>query len=563
MHLLYALVTGVAAAYCLLAIWVAIGRGHWFARACVLLAALALLVPIRAYEPLILFGMAAVMLIGGWGTWRLVSAATANSESSAPSETSRYRFRLSDLLLACVVAGGVSWLVSVLVARELIVSWWRFALAALMLALMSSLAVAVVRGPRRWISIPLVLVATLGAVALDHYVLKNYLYADELLIIYRDAIFSSRQGLNQIATLYSLFAAWTLLVTAAGTAWSHPYRKGQQRYVARGLIAAAVAPCFVLTGSVYWHMLGAPAPPVANASEENNLPGILELSRQLAGASPKEAEAIFAELLPLLKRPARVSIDWSGLGSDHDELNRYLADIQTMRAVARQMDAECQRLRTAGHPDEAGDLALAVIRCGNSYRRDGMLIHFLVGEGIAGIGHRCLAQCRADLSRAKALEAAHLLQSISAGDERVDELLARDALWENLALTWRHTLSQAVHFKIWGNIPGEGMEGMLQDAIDRDGCKSDLLMTDLALRAYLSDQGALPAKLDDLSPQYLDRIPADRYSGRPLVYRRAEEGFVLYSAGKDGRDDGGKFGNNTTYFASPGYDYDVDTMIRP
>ena len=75
--------------------------------------------------------------------------------------------------------------------------------------------------------------------------------------------------------------------------------------------------------------------------------------------------------------------------------------------------------------------------------------------------------------------------------------------------------------------------------------------------------GAWPAKLDELAPHYLQRVPLDRYSGGPLIYRPAGTKFVLYSVGKDGRDDGGKFGNNQTYFRTQGYDHDVDTMIRP
>src|SRR5688500_17040746 len=113
MFLFYTLVTGVAAGYCLLAIWAAVGRGHWFARACVLLAALALLVPIRAYEPLILFAMTSALLIAGWGVAVRVRTLRQKNSSTEPkpasSPTSRYRFRLADLLLACGVAAAASW----------------------------------------------------------------------------------------------------------------------------------------------------------------------------------------------------------------------------------------------------------------------------------------------------------------------------------------------------------------------------------------------------------------------------------------------------------------------
>ena len=563
MLLLYTLVTGIAAAYCLLAIWVAIGPGHWFARGCVLLAALALLVPIRAYEPLILFGMTSVLLVGAWGVLRFASTPPASGEAAGPVPASRYRFHLFELFLACVIAAAISWLVREFIARGMVISWWRFGLAAVVLALMSSLAVAAVRKGRRWITVPLAIVATAGAVAVDFYWIKNFLGTDQILRIYRDFPIASREGLDQLAALYVLFAAWTLIVTLVGVAWSYPFRETRYRRVVRSLIVAAAAPSVVLVGSVYWHMLGVPSPPVAAEQDENQLPRVIELSQRLAGATPKEAEAIYAELLPLLKRPAAVSIDWASLGRDSEVLVETLADVQVIRAAARQMDAECQRLGAAGRHDEAGEFALAIIRCGDSYRRGGLIIDFLVGEAITGVGQACLARCRTNLSPAKALEAAQLLETISANQEPLATLLARDALWSDLEFTWRHRLSQAVEFQIWGQTPTADIERMLPGVIDRVDCESDLLSIDLALRAYVADHGDLPAKLDDLTPRYLSRVPPDRYSGQPYLYRRSEKDYLLYSVGKDGRDDGGKFANYVTYFSTEGYDYDLETMIRP
>jgi hypothetical protein len=387
--------------------------------------------------------------------------------------------------------------------------------------------------------------------------LNDFLYTDEILGIDRNGGFSP----DQLVLLYSLFAGWTLLAAVGGFLWAHAFRQTHLRNSVRALIVATLAPCVLVTGSVYWHMVGAPSPPAAPVAAENNLPRVLALSRRLRVATPSEAPAIYAELLPLLKRPAAVTVEWSSLGRDAaNELD--LVDIQTMRAVAQQMDADCQRLRLARRHDEAADFALAIIRLGDSYRHGGLLIHFLVGEAITGIGHRCLAQCRTDLTRAKSLEAARLLESIAASDEPIERLLTRDAVWMDHTYVWRHRLSQAVEFQIWGQTPPVEMERPVHDVVNRVGCQSDLLIVDSALRAYAADHGGFPARLDNLAPKYLDRIPADRFSGGALVYRPAEKEFVLYSVGKDGRDDGGKFSNNT-FSLRAGYDYDVDTMIRP
>jgi hypothetical protein len=43
-----------------------------------------------------------------------------------------------------------------------------------------------------------------------------------------------------------------------------------------------------------------------------------------------------------------------------------------------------------------------------------------------------------------------------------------------------------------------------------------------------------------LAPKYLAAVPNDLFSGRPLVYRPTGSGYVLYSVGPNGQDDGGR-----------------------
>ena len=67
-----------------------------------------------------------------------------------------------------------------------------------------------------------------------------------------------------------------------------------------------------------------------------------------------------------------------------------------------------------------------------------------------------------------------------------------------------------------------------------------MLIIDLAIRAFQLDRGELPVTLDELTPQYLDRVPRDPFTERPLIYRREPNGkFLIYSAGPDQDDDGG------------------------
>lgn len=51
---------------------------------------------------------------------------------------------------------------------------------------------------------------------------------------------------------------------------------------------------------------------------------------------------------------------------------------------------------------------------------------------------------------------------------------------------------------------------------------------------------SLPSRLEDLAPAYLDVIPIDPFSGKPLRFAAEEHGYVVYSAGLNRRDDGGR-----------------------
>lgn len=69
-----------------------------------------------------------------------------------------------------------------------------------------------------------------------------------------------------------------------------------------------------------------------------------------------------------------------------------------------------------------------------------------------------------------------------------------------------------------------------------------LLSARLAIDAYQFDHGSPPDTLADLVPEYLPSVPVDASSpsGEPLLYRRTDDGFMVYACGRDGDDDGGK-----------------------
>lgn len=58
-------------------------------------------------------------------------------------------------------------------------------------------------------------------------------------------------------------------------------------------------------------------------------------------------------------------------------------------------------------------------------------------------------------------------------------------------------------------------------------------------RWRLAHGGALPESLDALVPAFLASVPEDPMDGKPLKFKARPRGFVVYSIGEDGTDDGG------------------------
>ena len=80
----------------------------------------------------------------------------------------------------------------------------------------------------------------------------------------------------------------------------------------------------------------------------------------------------------------------------------------------------------------------------------------------------------------------------------------------------------------------------VSNAEDRGAMKFDLTKLAFVLAAYRADHGAYPVRLADLVPKYVAKVPGDIFSAAELHYRLEGGGYLLYSVGVNGKDDGGK-----------------------
>ncbi len=81
----------------------------------------------------------------------------------------------------------------------------------------------------------------------------------------------------------------------------------------------------------------------------------------------------------------------------------------------------------------------------------------------------------------------------------------------------------------------------VQAAISENRNVAQLLLTDIgySLAIARGETGEFPESLEALVPDQIDAVPLDPFTDDPLKYLRTDGGFLLYSVGPNGIDDGG------------------------
>ena len=71
------------------------------------------------------------------------------------------------------------------------------------------------------------------------------------------------------------------------------------------------------------------------------------------------------------------------------------------------------------------------------------------------------------------------------------------------------------------------------------------LIVAFALELYRRDNKGYPKELAALVPKYLKQVPSDLFTGKDLIYRPNEKGYLLYSVGVNEKDDEGRGHDDT------------------
>jgi hypothetical protein len=211
---------------------------------------------------------------------------------------------------------------------------------------------------------------------------------------------------------------------------------------------------------------------------------------------------------------------------------RMLDDLRNLRRLAGLLVKEGQLREMENRPADAALCYVQAVQLGNEASRGGVIENRTTGLFCEGWGCVPLAKLVPSLDGDQARPVLEGLLRIE------NSRVTWDEVWRNDRRLVRHDFARATGPIAWL----EGVWGLRQlEQFHQESLAAvSLLATELALRCYRSDQNKAPARLDELVPNYLTRVPQDPFGAKPLIYRPQGTNWVLYSVGPDGVDDGGK-----------------------
>jgi hypothetical protein len=136
-----------------------------------------------------------------------------------------------------------------------------------------------------------------------------------------------------------------------------------------------------------------------------------------------------------------------------------------------------------------------------------------------------------------------LYYDLNTARKRVDAMFDDVERFETPAAYLRYTLLPDVRTRITCDSVLMGMEQSMAPPLFLHyyigWIKLEASWTTLAIHKFHSETQHWPETLEALVPKYLDKLPHDYLNNEPLRYKLTEDGFLMYSIGINGKDDGG------------------------
>lgn len=570
-----------AAGICWAALLAGLSRWHWFWRVGLLCLPLVLLLPIRAYEPLILLLPLVIALASTAAALRTRWERELELPERSPKtlavakKTSRWSLSLRNAMLGMTVTGVALGVLVQLPWGGLNLSWGGLLFDGAVLYSISLICLGLI-GLRYGVAWAVALF-----VGVSTGIVFESTLGDGLRALYLIGV-AGPQHLNWVplGEFYLVFAAVLVfglwLVRWCWSALDQPAVLAQRRRIVGSIAAITAAPVVALYIAMFVGPRAVDAPKIRN----NSLPRLVEIAQQLDHLNlgemtveeiqqaypqtnvPTQVEQLYQHSLQVVKQPGSVSLDGSLQANEHSLVVQE-AQVTLIRSLARRWSREADSSARNGNIRRAVDFDLANLRVGNYLARGGIRLHVQAANAIKSDALAHLSLLRERLPGDLIPAVIDVLRLLDAGEENPQLTLARDRYWTDIAQGWRNRLEVVVQ-KVLG-VPSTETAAFLalKQPLNRETAHRRLLSTDLALRSYRQEHGKYPQTLIDLVPMRLDMLPRDPYTQQALIYRPVEFGYALYSTGPDAQDDGGKFARyGGEHHQFVGLDWNLESVIR-
>lgn len=211
-------------------------------------------------------------------------------------------------------------------------------------------------------------------------------------------------------------------------------------------------------------------------------------------------------------------------------------DLADFKALAQLLAAEGRLAELEGRPGDAAESYCDAMRLGNEISHGGFLIYRLVGVAIEAIGGSRLAKVSPELNPAQRTAVIARLETLEDARVTWEEVMRNENAFARHELRKGPNVVKLI-ISWWSARPAKAKAKVRHDLAL---AHLRLNVTELALQAYLAQNGRSPPALAELVPKYLKRAPLDPFSEQPMVYRPQGTNWLLYSLGPDKIDNGGQ-----------------------
>lgn len=388
---------------------------------------------------------------------------------------------------------------------------------------------------------------------------------------------AGHDNLDGYAATFLGLVLYSAFVITASLSVAHSRRSGALgasiRFVGVSIACAAA----LSLAAFYVAMLGrSPFPPTVQ-TDANNYVQIMQIAKRVKQLNESEQpigfwqsndptiadelSALYGELTLLSDQAGSLPYDLS-IEKDRQEHDKTMTDrIAALSTLCDSLEVEAKSTGDRGEHSRAIELALANVRIGQMLSKNGVLIDGVIGYSIQSRGERPLYCFRHHVADDLCRQVIESLARIEENAEPVETMLEREIAYCQYMYGWQTRFGHLVGWLVVG--PPDTWEPYKHSHAvqQRRTAIRRLLLTEFAIRRYRLAGDKLPASLKDLEP-YLPAPLLDPFSGRPFIYHRQGDAFMLYSVGSDQQDDGGRFGTLKIAVDVRGYDLDAETLIR-